>query len=280
MSKIKIVTDSTVDLSDEEIATYNLEVVPLSIQINNQTYIDRVDITPIEFIEKMKQSEELPKSSQPSVGSFLEVYDRLGEEGYEVISIHMTGGMSGTIQSATSAAQMSKTKVTAIDSRFISKALAFQVIEAAKMAQQGKNSKEIIEQINKIREQSRLFVVVDTLENLVKGGRIGKGTAMIGSLLNIKPIASLDGGVYTPVAKVRSHSQVVKYLAKQFADDVQGKTIKGVGLVHVAGFELATKLKKAIFELTGYSDIDIVYTTPVIGTHTGVGAIGFMYYFE
>jgi DegV family protein with EDD domain len=280
MSKIKIVTDSTVDLSDEEIATYNLEVVPLSIQINNQTFIDRVNITPSEFIEKMKQSEELPKSSQPSVGSFLEVYDRLGEEGYEVISIHMTGGMSGTIQSATNAAQMSKTKVTAIDSRFISRALAFQVIEAAKMAQQGKTAKEIIEQINNIREQTKLYVVVDTLENLVKGGRIGKGAAMIGSLLNIKPIASLEGGVYTPVAKVRSHSQVVKYLAKQFAEDVKGKTIRGVGLVHVDGFELATKLKKAIFELTGYSDIDIIYTTPVIGTHTGVGAIGFMYFLE
>ncbi len=280
MSKIKIITDSTVDLSNEEIVTYDIEVVPLTIQINKQTYIDRVDITPIEFIEKMKQADELPKSSQPSAGLFLEVYDRLGEAGYEVISIHMTGGMSGTVQSATSAAQMSKTNVTVIDSMFISRALAFQVIEAAKMAQQGKSGKEIIEQINKIRDQSQLFVVVDTLENLVKGGRIGKGAAMIGSLLNIKPIASLEGGVYTPVAKVRSHSQVVKYLAKQFAADVQGKTIKGVGLVHVDGFELATKLKKAIFDLTGYTDIDIIYTTPVIGTHTGVGAIGFMYYFE
>ncbi len=280
LSKVKIVTDSTVDLTDEEIKKYNLEVVPLTIHINGETYTDRVDITPTEFIQKMKLSDELPKSSQPSSGTFLEVYDRLFDEGYEVISIHMTGGMSGTVQSAASGAQMSKADVSVVDSRFISKALAFQVIEAAEMAQRGKTVPEILARVNEVREQTKLFVVVDTLENLVKGGRIGKGRAMIGSLLNIKPIASLEGGVYTPVAKVRSHSQVAKYLAKQFAEDVKDKTIHGVGLVHVEGFALATKLKEAIFELTGYSKIDIVDTTPVVSTHTGIGAIGFMYYFN
>jgi DegV family protein with EDD domain len=280
LSKIKIVTDSTVDMTNEEISKYNLEIVPLSIHIDGQTYIDRLEITPSEFVQKMKQSAELPKSSQPSSGTFLEVYDRLADEGYEVISIHMTGGMSGTVQSAASAAQMSKANVHVVDSRFISKALSFQVIEAAEMAQQGKSVEEILTRLDMVREQSRLFVVVDTLENLVKGGRIGKGRAMIGSLLNIKPIASLEGGEYTPVAKVRSHAQVVKYLAKQFTEDVKNKTIKGVGLVHVEGYKLASNLKEAIIEQTGYSKIDIVETTPVIGTHTGPGAIGFMYYFE
>ncbi|WP_318508669.1 DegV family protein [Bacillus sp. T3] len=280
MSKVRIVTDSTVDLTDEEIKKYNVVVVPLSIQINDETFIDRVDITPQEFIRKMKESKELPKSSQPAVGTFAEVYNRLGEEGYEIISIHMTGGMSGTVQSASSAAQMTDAKVTVVDSRYISAALAFQVIEAAVMAQEGKSTEEILTRVNEIREHTKLFVVVDTLENLVKGGRIGKGQAMLGSLLNIKPIASLDGGVYTPVAKVRSHSQVAKYLAKQFAEAVQGKTIKGVGIVHVDGYELAKKVNEAIIELTGYDQADIRYTTPVIGTHTGVGAIGFMYYVE
>lgn len=280
MNKIKIVTDSTVDLSQEMIDKYDLEVVPLSIHIDGDTYIDRVDITPQEFIEKMANSQELPKSSQPPAGVFLELYDRLSDDGYEIISIHMTGGMSGTVQSAETAAHMSKAKVTVIDSRFISKALAFQVIEAAKMAQEGKSSDEIIERINEIRGATRLYVVVDTLENLVKGGRIGKGKALIGSLLHIKPIASLEGGVYNPVASVRSHTQVVKYLAKHFAEDVKGKTIKGVGIAHAEGQELAQKLKKLIFEMTGFDKVEIVYTTPIVSTHTGPGAIGFMYYFE
>ncbi|PLR81054.1 fatty acid-binding protein DegV [Bacillus canaveralius] len=280
MNKVKIVTDSTVDLSEEIVNKYDVEVVPLSITIDGKTYIDRVEITPAEFMKKMKEAAELPKSSQPPAGAFLEVYDRLGREGFQIISIHMTGGMSGTVQSAESAAQMTEANVTVVDSRFISKALAFQVVEAAEMAQAGKSVDKILDRLNEVREQTRLFVVVDTLENLVKGGRIGKGRAMIGSLLNIKPIASLDHGVYTPVAKVRSHSQAVKYLARKFADDVKGKTIKGVGLVHAEGSELAHKLKAAIDELTGYNKIDIEETTPIISTHTGVGAIGFMYYIE
>jgi DegV family protein with EDD domain len=271
LNKIKVVTDSTADLSSEMIKKYGIEVVPLSISINGETFLDRVDITPKEFIEKMKESDELPKSSQPATGVFHELYERLDKEGYEILSIHMTGGMSGTVRSAESAARMTKAKVTVIDSLFISKALAFQVIEAAEMAQQGKTMEEIVSRINEIREQTRL---------LVKGGRIGKGKALIGSLLNIKPIASLEDGVYNPVAKVRSHTQVVKYLAKQFAEDVKGKTIKRVGLAHAEGIELAEKLKSAIYELTGFIKIDIDDTTPVISTHTGVGAIGFMYYFE
>ncbi|WP_071461222.1 DegV family protein [Bacillus massilinigeriensis] len=280
MGKIKIVTDSTADLAEDMISRYDIRIVPLSIIIDGKHYLDRVDISPEEFLDEMKKSPELPKSSQPSVGEFLKVFDELGEDGYEVLSIHMTGGMSGTVRSAQSAAEMSKANVTVVDSMFISKGLAFQVEEAAVMASQEMNMEEIIARIDVVREQTRLFVVVDTLENLLKGGRIGKGKAMIGSLLNIKPIASLEGGEYTPVSKARSHSQVVKYLSKQFAEDVKGKVVKGIGLTHAEGMELATKLKEAIKELTGYTKVDMEVTTPIISTHTGTGAIGFMYYFE
>ncbi|MBS8264579.1 DegV family protein [Mesobacillus boroniphilus] len=280
MTKIKIVTDSTCDLNDELIKKWGIIVVPLSISINGENYLDRVDISPKEFMEKMKASHELPKSSQPPAGEFLKVYDELAADGFEIISIHMTGGMSGTVRSAESAAQMTSAKINVVDSRFISKALAFQVLEAAQMAADGKSAEEIVTRLDEIREKTRLFVVVDTLENLVKGGRIGKGKAMIGSLLNIKPIASLEGGEYTPVSKARSHSQVVKYLRNQFAADTEGKTIKGVGLVHAEGEDLAEKIKKTIFETSGYDDFFIEETTPIVSTHTGPGAIGFMYYFE
>jgi DegV family protein with EDD domain len=280
MSKIKIVTDSTMDMTIEQAELLGVVVVPLSVTINGETYLDRVEIQPAEFMETMKGLKELPKSSQPSAGTFLEVYDRLGEEGYEVISIHMTGKMSGTIRSAESAAQMTKTKVTVVDSKFISIALQFQVREAAEMAKQGKSLEEILERLDTVRENSKLYLMIDTLENMVKGGRIGKGKAFIGSLLNIKPIASLEGAEYNPVAKVRSHSQVVKWLAKQFAEDIQGKTVKRVGIVHAEALELATKLKNAIIDLTGYNDISVDYTGPTISTHTGPGTIAIMYYYE
>lgn len=278
MNKIKIVTDSTVDLTEKEISDLDIHVVPLSVTIDGETYLDRIDLTPSSFLEKMKASDELPKSSQPPVGTFLELYDELGKDGSTILSIHMTGNMSGTVRSAQSAAEMSSSQVTVVDSRFISRALAFQVIEAAKLAKKEKSLEDILHSIENIRKNTNLFVVVDTLENLVKGGRIGKGRAMIGSLLNIKPIASLAGGEYTPVAKVRSHSQVVKYLSSQFVEDVKGKTIRGVGLVEIDGMKLAQNLKNKIKEKTGYEDYEILQTTPIISTHTGIGAIGFMYY--
>jgi DegV family protein with EDD domain len=280
MAKIKVVTDSTIDLTLEEAEKYGIEMIPLCIHIDNETYLDRVELTPTDFIEKMKNSKELPKSSQPAIGSFVEVYERLVSEGYDVISIHMTGGMSGTVRAAESAAQMVEGNITVVDSMYITKALSFQVFEAVKMIEDGHTVEEIITRLEEVRQNTNLFVVVDTLENLVKGGRIGRGKGLIGSLLNIKPIASLADGVYTPVAKVRSHSQIVKFLTKQFEEHTEGKSIKGVGLVHADGFGLASKLKESIVKARGYTQFSIEDTTPIISTHTGIGAIGFMYFAE
>lgn len=280
MSNIKIVTDSTMDISKELIDEYNITVVPLSITIDHHTYIDGVDIEPDEFLSLMKISEELPKSSQPPTGKFLDVYKQLSKDGSAIISIHMTEALSGTIHSAHGAAQMSDADVTVVDSSFISKALGFQVVEAAKMAKNGFNKEEILQRLNEMKKNTTLYIMVDTLENLVKGGRIGKGKALIGSLLNIKPIAKLQDGVYTPIGKARSHSKAIKFLAKQFAEDIKGKTVKAVGIAHADAFELATKLKNAIHDISPNCQIDISFTTPVITTHTGSGAIGFMFLAE
>lgn len=277
MPKIHIVTDSTADLKPDMIEKYNLHVVPLNIQIDGKSYLDRVDLEPKSFLDMMATSKELPKSSQPSPGIFKDLYDRLGASGDQVLSIHMTGGMSGTVESARTAAELTDSDVTVIDSRYISHALAFQVFEAADMAAEGKTMEEIVHRVETIRENTKLFVVVDTLENLVKGGRIGKGRAMIGSFLKIKPIASLDGGEYTPVAKARSYKQVVQYLMNDFKERTAGKTVKGIGIAHAEGLAMGTPLKEQL-EQEGHTNIKFDYTTPVISTHTGVGAIGFMFY--
>jgi len=187
--------------------------------------------------------------------------------------------MSGTVKSAQSAAEMTESEVVVIDSMFISHALTFQVLEAAEMAAQGKSVEEIVEHVGRVRKKTSLFVVVDVLDNLVKGGRIGKGKAMIGSLLNIKPIATLQDGVYTPVAKARSHKQVVSYLMKAFKEETAGKIIRRVGISHANGLAMATPLKK-LLEDSGVKNVKLTFTTPIISTHTGEGAIGFMYYTE
>lgn len=279
MSKIHIVTDSTADLTAQEISEYGLHVVPLSIQIGGDTYLDRVDLEPEAFLDLMKSSSELPKSSQPAPGVFKELYDELGNNGDHIISIHMTGGMSGTVESARTAAELTESNVTVIDSRYISHALAFQVFEAANMAKAGHSVEEIVERVDEIRRNTKLYVVVDTLDNLVKGGRIGKGRALVGSFLKIKPIASLDDGEYSPVAKARSHKQVVDYLVKDFVERTKGKVVKGVGIAQANGQAMAEPLREKIKE-TGFAEIRYDFTTPVISTHTGIGAIGFMYYTE
>ncbi|MGB3259370.1 DegV family protein [Paenisporosarcina sp.] len=279
MAKIHIVTDSTADLTTEQITQHSIHVVPLTIQIDGKTYIDRVDIQAESFLEMMKSSKELPKSSQPAVGVFQQLYDELGKNGDQIISIHMTGGMSGTVKSAQAAAEMTDSDVTVIDSRFISYALSFQVIEAAQLAQQGSTVEEIVSKLDIMRENTNLFVVVDTLENLVKGGRIGKGKALIGSLLSIKPIASLEGGEYTPVHKARSHKQVVQYLFKQYLEDTKGRKVKAVGISQANGYAMSDPLKKLI-EDSGFHNVQEAYTSPIISTHTGIGAIGFMYTVE
>lgn len=280
MQKIKIVTDSTADLTQGVIEKYGIHVLPLSISVNGQTYLDRVDLQPDEFIEEMIKSEELPKTSQPAMGTFVEMYDKLGEDGSEVLSIHMTSGMSGTVATANSAASMTDTKVTVVDSQFITHALAYQVIEAAKMANEGRSLEEILKRVDEVRKNTRLYVVVDTLENLVKGGRIGKGKAFIGSLLNIKPIASLEDGVYNPVTKVRSQGQIVKTLAKLFEEDTAGKVVKAVAIPHAKAIPLAENVKAAVEKVSGFAQSEIFFTTPIISTHTGPGAIGFMYLAE
>ncbi len=277
MKTIHIITDSTTDLDKKVLEDHGVHVVPLTIQIDEKTYIDGVDIAPDVFLEKMALAKELPKSSQPAVGVFHELYDRLGADGSEIISIHMTGGMSGTVKSAQAAAEMSSANVTVIDSLYITKALAFQVIAAAEMVAAGKTVPEILEELAHIRKQTTLFVVVDKLDNLVKGGRIGKGRGLIGSLLKVKPIATITEGVYTPVAQVRSHKQVIAHLFKVFTEETKGKVVRGVAITHANGLALAEPLKK-IIEDTGIPNVSISYTTPVISTHTGEGAIGFMYY--
>ncbi|WP_301108384.1 DegV family protein [Sporosarcina sp.] len=276
MKKIHVVTDSTAALTEEMIEKYQIHVVPLTVQINNKSYIDGVELQPDDFLDLMRESKELPKSSQPASGVFQKLYDELGADGSQIISIHMTGGMSGTVKSAETAAHASSADVTVIDSMFISYALTFQVLEACRLAEEGKSVEEIKEAVESVRKRSSLFVVVDVLDNMVKGGRIGKGKAMLGSLMNIKPIATLKDGVYTPVAKVRSHKQVVTYLFNEFKNETAGKVIRSVGIAHANGLAMADPLKKLIEEMG--IQVKLTFTTPIVSTHTGEGAIGFMFY--
>ncbi|ACT02573.1 DegV family protein [Paenibacillus sp. JDR-2] len=276
MPGIRIVTDSTTDLPKELLDQHEVEVIPLSVYVDGETYEDNVTIFPLDFIRKMKMASELPKTSQPAVGVFLDTYDRFGKNGDTIISIHMTSGLSGTFASASAAAEMSDSKVIVIDSQMISQALGFQVIEAAKLAREGHTVQQIKTRLKSMLENTSLLVVVDTLENLVKGGRIGKAKGWISSVLSIKPIAMLQEGVYTPITKVRTSSQIIKSLMERFKSDTEGKEITEIGISHADNLSLAERLREEISRITA-TPVRIRPATPVITTHTGPGAIGFMY---
>ncbi len=277
---IKIVTDSTADLSKEMIEELGISVAPLQILMSGETFLDGVDISNDEFITQMEAIEELPKSSQPRVGSLLELYDDLGKDGSEILSIHVTDSLSGTFDSACSVAAMTDSNVTVHNSKYVSQALGFQVREAVAMARKGFTIEQITARLEEVRANTSLYIVVDKLDNLVKGGRIGKGSAFLGSLFNIKPIASLAGGEYTPVAKARNYKQALKIIVSKFAEDVKGKTIKYVGISHANALSQAQHLCEAMKEFVDQENIIILTTTPVISTHTGAGALALMYVAE
>ncbi|TSB45102.1 DegV family protein [Alkalicoccobacillus porphyridii] len=279
---IKIVTDSTCDLTRERVKELDIQVVPLSIQANGETYLDGVDLSPEEFVDLLAISSELPRSSQPSVGSFQQVYEQLEAQhpGVQILSIHMTSKMSGTFQSAELAASNSQADVMVVDSEYISGALAFQVEEAANMAKAGKPMGAIITRLQEIRDQSHLYIMLDTLEYLAKGGRIGKGKALIGSLLKVKPLAFLEEGQLSPIKNMRTHKQVIEYLVDGFTKAAQGKTIKKVSISHIEAEGLATRLFESLKKAVGDFPCVINVTSPIISTHTGPGAIALMYHIE
>ena len=278
MTSIKIVTDSTADLSEELLRKYHISVLPLSISIDGTVYRDRFDIQPDEFIEKMESAAELPKSSQPPLGAFIELYEELTADGSEVISIHLSSELSGTYQTAVSASNMVGGNITVIDSMYISKGLGFQVVRAALLAEEGMTAEAIVKDLENLRDRTSLYVTIDHFDNLIKGGRIGKGKALIGSLLKVKPIARLEDGIYTPEKNVRSTSQLIRYLTGQFLSAVKGRTVQAIGIAHADALDLAHRLKDSLLEHIPGIDIDIAYTTPIISVHTGKGAIGFTFY--
>ncbi|TJY44003.1 DegV family protein [Cohnella pontilimi] len=277
MAGIKIVTDSTTDLPKELLEQHRIEVIPLSVFVNGESYQDNVTISPIEFIRKMKNSEELPKTSQPPIGVFVDTYDRLGADGDKILSIHMSGSLSGTYSTACAAAQISTSDVTVVDSLMISQALGFQVVEAAQLAEQGHSIESIVGRLKQVLKETKLLVVLETLENLIKGGRVGKAVGWLSSVLKIKPIAMLEKGVYTPLAKVRTTSHVLKTLIERFEQDIKDKIVGGIGISHADNLPLAERLREEIARITS-APVMIRPATPVITTHTGPGAIGFMYY--
>lgn len=273
MMKKKIVTDSTSDLSHEYLSDNDIHVIPLNLTINGEAYVDQVDISSEAYIQKMQEDADV-KTSQPAIGKFIEMYDELGADGSEIISIHMTSGLSGTNQTALQASQMTDSKVTVIDSKSISFGLGYQVQHIVDWNNEGYDTTTIVSKITELQKNIKLYVVIGQLNQLIKGGRISKTKGLIGNMMKIKPIGTLEDGKIELIHNSRTQNASVQFLKKEISAFIGDRNIKSIGIAHANIIEFVDKVKKHFSEEFNFTQFDTNVTTPVISTHTGQGAIG------
>ena len=276
MPRVAVVTDSTADLSPELAAERAVTVVPLTVNLDGRSYLDGVDISADEFYRKLQTSSGHPTTSQPSPGQFLEVYERLLGGHEEVVSIHISAKLSGTLSSAQQAAKMiGGDRIHVVDSHFASMPLAALVLVAATRAGRGGNSAEILEDSHRVGEAMRCFFAVSTLEYLRRGGRIGGASALLGSVLQIKPILAIEDGQVVPRERVRTHERALLRLVElaQSVDRSSGLCVViGHAAAEAAALALAERLEKTAESLV------VQPLGPVVGAHAGPGTVGVAVY--
>ena len=278
MTNVKIITDSSCTMEKSLRDELNIHMMPLSIMVDGVVYPDDDHLPGEKFMDMMANAKALPKTSQPPIGEFVELYDRLGEDGSEVISIHMTKGLSGTVEAARQASNLSSSKVTVIDSDFTDQGLSFQVIQAAKLAQAGAGVPEILAEIERVKQNTKLYIGISTLDNLVKGGRISRTTGLLSNIFNMKVVMDFENTELIPVAKGRGVKTFNKWFDELKSELSKIPNVRQIGISHADGLELANGFKEGLQAIFKDMDIPVLHTNPVIATHTGKNAFAIMYY--
>ncbi len=278
MSKVKIVTDSSCTFEKKYQEELNITVIPLSVMIDDVVYPDDDKLTGEKFMDMMAGAQALPKTSQPPIGYFAELYDDLGKDGSQIVSIHMTQSLSGTVEAARQATFLTSSDVTVIDSGFIDQSLAFQVIRAAELAQAGATLEEVVAAVQKVKENSRLFIGISSLDNLVKGGRVSRAKGVLSNMLNMRVIMELEDGALLPIVKGRGKKTFSKWL-ENFRDELSKfSQVKQIGISHTGRTEFIEEAKSSLQEMFPEMDIPVLHTNPIVATHTGKDAFAIMYY--
>lgn len=276
---IKIVTDSSITIDPALARELEITIVPLSVTIDGTMYSDE-DLKFEEFMIKMAASKNLPKTSQPPVGVFAEVYEKVANEDDEIISIHLTEALSGTVEAARQGGMLSGRDVTVVDCDFTDQAQKFQVVEAARLAKAGATKAEILEKIKTIRENTELYIGFSTLENLVKGGRVSRMTGLFGSLLHVRVIGTLKDRELNTLLRGRGNKTFYKWL-DELAEHMSqsGRKIREIGISHAQGLEFSQKAKEILQKFVE-KPISVMDTNTTIATHTGPGAWAIMIDYE
>ena len=271
---IKIVTDSTCDLDKKTAQDLSIEIVPLNVHFGDEVYKDGIEINSDNFFDKLINGSIYPKTSQPSVGEFIDVYEKLGNDGSDIVSIHISDQLSGTINSARQAAKHleGKVKVHIIDSKQISISLGLITISAATAVKEGKELNEVLDLIASLIARSHVFTALDTLEYLEKGGRIGKAKSLVGKILNFKPIIGSDDGIIDAFGRGRSNTACMIKLEELVKSTGE---IESIGIVYSTDKSLADKFSEQITQNLKLEKPPKSYQIgPVIGVYGGPNVIG------
>ncbi len=272
---IKIVTDSSAYLPAELIQQYDIRIVPLKVLFGEKVYREGIDLDHQEFYRLLAEAETLPTTSQPSAGEFFDLYSELSQEGHEIISIHIGSKLSGTISSAQSAKEMlPEASITIIDSASTAMGLGLMVLAAARAAAEGQTVAEIVSTVEKMIPAMNVVFVVDTLEYLQKGGRIGGAAALVGTLLKVKPILCLKEGRVEPLDKVRTKRKALARLLEVVEERVGPGTPVQVAILHAQVPDEARELEQEVRARFNCTACYFTEVGPVIGTHTGPGVVG------
>jgi DegV family protein with EDD domain len=268
--RVAVVTDSTADLAADLVSGREITVVPLTVTLDGRSYLDGVDITAAEFYDRLGASNGSASTSQPSPGRFAEVYERLLGEHEQVISLHISARLSGTFEAARQGAELvGRDRVRVVDTEMVSMPLGLLVLAASAVAAAGEPADAILERLQPVRERLRVYFMVATLDYLRRGGRIGRAGHLVGSVLQVKPVLTIQGGQVAPLERVRTQERALARLI-ELAGRVEGPVCALIG--HAAAPDAAERLAAAIEPRA--ESLIVTPLGPVVGAHAGPGTVG------
>ena len=278
MGKIAIVTDSTAYLPQDTIHKYGITVIPLAVNFGQESYKEGVEIVSDQFYARMASEKALPTTSQPAVGEAVQAFERLAQTHDSIIGIFLSEGLSGTANSAETAARMVGGDITVIDSKMTSAGQAHLVLTACQMREDGASKEEIVDKMLTIREQLDAYFIVDSLDHLHRGGRIGGISAAIGSLLQIKPILTCKGGKLDLYEKVRTRKKAIARVYELVRESKYADQPLEINVIYTDNREDAQVFLEQTKAEFPEAKINSYQMGPVIGTHVGPGLLALIFY--
>lgn len=284
MSKIAIVTDSVASIPENLLASLNIHTVAYYIHRGQDTLRDLVSIKRDEFYKWLPVAEELPKTANPGPNDYLEIYEKIALQGIrQIISIHITSKGSGAYQAALMAKEefigrLPNLRIEIVDTLNVSMCQGWMAIEAARAAVAGKSMDDILQQVKRMMPVARMIQMADTLKYLYMGGRIGKATSLLGSMLSIKPIIGMEDGVIVPLGKERSRSKAYKAMVDMLEAAVGYMGRIKIAYVHAAAVDEVVKLKELVDARFQVVEEMVAELSPALGVHSGTGTVGFCFY--